>query len=106
MDLYLILKITVFLLILISVIVTFWTYLTYKKEQMQANLFLRYEYVRKSSLAFFLAIALYIIVNSLDNLGINLPIIYLIIINLVVLILVLISLYYFNFKVRNVSKEY
>ncbi len=67
---------------------------------MQANLFLRYEYVRKSSLAFFLAIALYIIVNSFNDLGINLPVSYLIINDLVVLILVLISLYYFQDKVR------
>lgn len=100
MDLYILLKIIVLILILASIFVTFWTYLTYKKEQMQANLFLRYEYVRKSSLAFFLAIALYIIVNSFNDLGINLPVSYLIINDLVVLILVLISLYYFQDKVR------
>jgi hypothetical protein len=100
MDLYSILGIITFLMVLISIFVTFWTYLTYKKEQMQANLFLRYEYVRKSSLAFFLAIAIYIIMNSLDNLGIQIPIIYLLAKDLVVLILVLISLYYFQAKVR------
>jgi hypothetical protein len=100
MDLYSILQIVVFVLILISIFVTFWTYLTYKKEQMQAYLFLRYEYVRKSTLAFFLAIALYIIMNSFDDFRINLPVKYLIISDVVVLILVLISLYYFK---NNVS---
>ena len=100
MDLYSILEIITLLMVLISIFVTFWTYLTYKKEQMQANLFLKYEYVRKSSLAFFLAIAIYIIMNSLDNIGIQIPIIYLFAKDLVVLILVLISLYYFQAKVR------
>lgn len=67
MDLYSIMEVIVFLLISASILITFWTYLTYKKEQMQANLFLRHEYVRKSSLAFYLAIIIYIVMNSLDN---------------------------------------
>jgi hypothetical protein len=100
MDLFTILEITVFVMLLISIFVTFWTYLTYKKERMQANLFLRYEYVRKSSLAFFLAIAIYITMNSLDNFGIQIPLIYLVLKDLLVLVLVLISLYYFQAKIK------
>jgi hypothetical protein len=100
MDPYNILEIIVFIMLLISIFATIWTYLTYKKEQMQANLFLRYDYFRKSSIAFFIAIAIYIVMNSLDNLGIQIPIIYLVAKDLIVLVLVLISLYYFQAKVR------
>lgn len=100
MDVYLILEAVVFVLILASIIATIWTYLTYKKEQMQSNLFLRYDYFRKSSLTFFTAIGIYLVMNSLDNLDITIPEIYLGIKDIIVLILILVSLYYFQAKVK------
>jgi hypothetical protein len=100
MDLYHVIETITFLFIMISIVATIWTYLTYKKEQMQANLFLRYDYFRKSSITFFLAIAIYLTMNSLDNLGIKVPVIYLELKDVVVIILVLVSLYYFQSKVR------
>lgn len=98
MDLYFILEIITFLMILASIIITFWTYLTYKKEEMQTNLFLRYKYIRKSVLAFYAAITIYLLMNSLDNIGIPVPIIYQILKDLVVLALIIISFYYFRKK--------
>jgi len=95
---YILIQFITFLLIIISILLTFWTYLTYKKEEMQTNLFLRYKYVRKSTLAFYAAIALFIILNSLDDLGVKVPIVYQIIKDLVVLVLLIISLYYFRAK--------
>ena len=92
MDLYHALEIITFLMIMISIIATIWTYLTYKKEQMQANLFLRYDYFRKSSVIFFVAVAIYLTMNSLDNLGIKIPTNYLAIQAIIVIILVLASL--------------
>lgn len=100
MDIYQILGVIVFVMILASIIATIWTYLTYKKEQMQANLFLRYEYFRKSSLTFFVAIAIYLFMNSLDDVGIMVPGIYQIIKDIVVLVLIIVSLYYFITKVK------
>ncbi len=104
MNFYQILETITFIMILISIFATMWTYLTYKKEQMQANLFLRYSSFRKSSIAFFLAITIFIIMNSLDNFGIKVPQLYLVIKDIVVIILVIISLYYFQTKVRTTSK--
>jgi len=95
MDAYYILDVITFLSILISVLSTFWIYLTHKKEEMQAMLFLRYEYVRKSILAFYAAIAIYIVSNAVVNLGLTMPPIYMAIINLVVLALLVVTSYYF-----------
>jgi hypothetical protein len=100
MDLYHALETITFVMIMISIIATIWTYITYKKEQMQANLFLRYDYFRKSSIIFFIAIAIYLTMNSLDNLGIKISTNYLAVKDIVVIILVLASLYYFMSKVR------
>jgi hypothetical protein len=100
MDLYHILELITFLMIMISIIATIWTYISYKKEQMQANLFLRYDYFRKSSIIFFVAIAIYLTMNSLDNLGIKIPTTYLAVKDIIVIILVITSLYYFQSKVR------
>jgi hypothetical protein len=100
MDLYHALETITFLLIMISIVATIWTYLSYKKEQMQANLFLRYDYFRKSSITFFVAVAIYLTMNSLDNLGIKVPTTYLVLKDIIVIILVIASLYYFQSKVR------
>lgn len=100
MDIHFILEAVVFVMILASIIATIWTYLTYKKEQMQSNLFLRYDYFRKSSLTFFTAIAIYLVMNSLDDLNVLVPTMYHEVGDIIVIILILISLYYFQAKVK------
>ncbi|MBI5680151.1 MAG: hypothetical protein HZC47_04570 [Methanobacterium sp.] len=99
MDIYYILAVITFVSILVSIFMTCWTYLTHNKEQMQANMFLRYDYFKKSSLIFFIAIAFYLIMNSLDHIGIVVPTVYMVITDIAVLFLILVSLYYFKTKV-------
>ncbi|MBM4241892.1 MAG: hypothetical protein FJ150_09580 [Euryarchaeota archaeon] len=95
MDLIKIFDIIVFMAVLLSILTTLWTYLIKTKEEMQARLFLRYEYVKKSTITFFLAVALYVIVHSLDEIGIHIPPFYYGFFDGVILVLVIMSLYYF-----------
>lgn len=99
MEFQYILRIIVFLVVLASIAFVFWIFLTFQKEQMQADLFLRYDYVKKSILTFLSAIAILLILNSLDNVGIIIPNILHSIIDLIVLFLVFLAVYYFRSRV-------
>ncbi|MDI6644269.1 MAG: hypothetical protein QME14_04355 [Methanobacteriaceae archaeon] len=101
MELQYILKVIVFFVILASIGFIFWIFLTFQKEQMQADLFLRYEYFKKSILSFLSAIALFLILNSLDNIGIMIPGIFHSLIDIIVLFLVCLAVYYFKSRVTN-----
>ncbi|MCC7557578.1 MAG: hypothetical protein KO217_02670, partial [Methanobacteriaceae archaeon] len=99
MEFQYILRIIVFLVVLASIAFVFWIFLTFQKEQMQADLFLRYDYVKKSILTFLSAIAILLILNSLDNVGIIIPNILHSVIDLIVLFLVFLAVYYFRSRV-------
>ena len=101
MEFEYILKVIVFLVILASIGFIFWIFITFQKEQMQADLFLRYGYFKKSILSFISAIALFLILNSLDNIGIMIPRIIHGLIDIIVLFLVFLAVYYFRYKVTS-----
>jgi len=101
MEFQYILKVIVFLVILASIGFIFWIFLTFQKEQMQADLFLRYEYFKKSILSFMSAIALFLILNSLDNIGIIIPGILHSLVEIIVLFLVILAVYYFRSRVTS-----